>query len=51
MPKVTEEYIANKKKEIIDAAYQVCLALKGRNRDRRHAKTVRQKGFTALAEG
>ena len=25
MPKVTEEYIANKKKEIIDAAYQVCL--------------------------
>ena len=25
MPKVTEEYIAKKKKEIIDAAYQVCL--------------------------
>ena len=25
MPKVTEEYIANKKKETIDAAYQVCL--------------------------
>ncbi len=24
MPKVTDEYIANKKKEIIDAAYQVC---------------------------
>ena len=24
MPKVTEEYIANKKKEIIDIAYQVC---------------------------
>ena len=25
MPKVTEEYITNKKKEIVDAAYQVCL--------------------------
>lgn len=25
MPKVTEEYFANKKKEIVDAAYRVCL--------------------------
>lgn len=25
MPKVTEEYIANKKKKIVDAAYELCL--------------------------